>query len=334
MKILIVAPSWVGDMMMSHVLFQLVHRQNPGCELHVLAPAWSEALLSRFPEVKKSIVLPFGHGELKLLARYRFAKQLRDEQYDQAIVLPNSLKSALIPYWANIPKRTGFRGEQRYGLLNDMRLLDKKALPQMVQRFAALAFSRDTFLPANLPVPQLMVSQESVYKTLQKYALTQSTQPILVLCPGAEFGSAKRWPAKHFAAVANQQLSAGWAVWILGSPNDAAVAQEIQNSTDGKCVNFTGKTTLSEAIDLLSLSKAVVANDSGLMHIAAALGCFVVAMYGSTSPEFAPPLTAQAKILKRSLPCQPCRKRECPLKHHACMETLLPERVITTLSHL
>ncbi len=319
-------------MMMSHTLFQLLHQQNPECELHVLAPAWSEALLARMPEIKKRIVLPFGHGQLQLRKRYQFAKQLRAEKYDQVIVLPNSFKSALIPYWANIPKRTGWLGEYRFGLLNDARTLNKKLLLKMVERYAALAFSRETILPANLPMPKLVIQKENVDHALEKHQLVRPQQLILALCPGAEFGSAKRWPTKYYAAVANQKLAEGWAVWIFGSPNDCAISDEIQRMTHQKCVNLTGKTTLSEAVDLLSLVNGVVANDSGLMHIAAALNCFVIALYGPTSPDFAPPLTDNAKILKTNLECQPCRQRECPLKHHHCMEWLRPEEVLSVIS--
>ena len=327
-KILIIGPSWVGDMMMAQVLFQLLHQQNSNCELHVLAPAWSQALLSRMPEVQKSIVLPFGHGQLQLRARYQFAKQLKSENYDQAIVMPNSLKSALIPYWANIPKRTGWLGEYRFGLLNDVRYLNKKQFPKMVERFAALAFPAQTILPATLPVPQFSIRSEEVDFALQKQGLSRSSKPILALCPGAEFGSSKCWPPSHYAAIANEKLNEGWAVWIFGSANDRAIAETIQKQTEERCVNLAGKTALSEAVDLLALAKCVVTNDSGLMHIAAALDRSVIALYGSTSPDFTPPLSSRAKILKLNLSCQPCFKRECPLKHHHCMELLLPGRVL------
>lgn len=327
-KILIVGPAWVGDMMMAQVLFRLLRQGNVNCEIHVLAPAWSEALLSHMPEIKKSIVLPWHHGQLQLRQRYQFAKSLRAEKYDQAIVLPNSFKSALIPYWANIPLRTGWLGEYRFGLLNDIRYLDKKYFSTMVSRFAALAFLRDTALPANLPTPSLQVTTENTDVTLQKYNLSvRQDQPLLILCPGAEFGPAKCWPAKHFATVANQKLSEGWMVWIMGSSRDAAIAADIHAQTQHRTVNLAGKTTLSDAVDLLSLASVVIANDSGLMHIAAAVGCRVIALYGSTSPQFAPPLTNQATILTLQLPCQPCRQRVCPFKHHHCMELLLPEKV-------
>jgi len=326
-KILIVGPSWVGDMMMAQVLFQLLHQQNPGCELHVLAPKWSEALLSRMPEIKKSMVLPFGHGALQLKKRFQFAKQLRAEKYDQAIVLPNSFKSALIPFWAAIPVRTGWLGEYRFGLLNDARKLNKRRYPKMIERFAALAFPCDTFLPANLSTPKLIANHKNIDVALQKYNL-KTDRPILALCPGAEFGPSKCWPAKYYAAVANQKILDGWAVWIFGSANDCVIGEEIQILTSQGCVNLAGKTALSDAVDLLSLAKCVVTNDSGLMHIAAALTCKVIAIYGSTSPEFTPPLSDRATILKLDLDCQPCFKRTCPLKHHHCMRQLLPERVL------
>lgn len=330
-KILIVGPAWVGDMMMAQVLFQLLCQHNPSVELHVLAPKWCEALLSRMPSVSKSIVLPFSHGQFEMLARRRFAQQLKSEKYDQAIVLPNSFKSALIPFFAKIPKRTGWVGESRYGILNDIRRLDKNALPKMVQRFAALAFPAASPLPVDLPLPKLWVDAYTVQESLEKQGLTRTSQPILALCPGAEFGPSKCWPDTHYAHVANEKIKAGWAVWIFGSQNDAAIAERIQSQTAGGCVNLCGKTTLSEAVDLLSLANYVVTNDSGLMHIAAALDRPLVALYGSTSPDFTPPLSSQAKIIKKHLACQPCFHRTCPLKHHHCMQLLSPDLVLQAM---
>ena len=329
-KILVVGPAWVGDMMMAQVLFQLLRQQNPSAEIHVLAPAWSEALLSRMPEVTKSIVLPFGHGQFQLRKRYLFAKQLRVEKYDRAFILPNSFKSALIPFFAKIPKRTGFLGESRYGLLNDIYYLDKENLPKMIDRFAALAYPKKALLAANLPTPYLLHNQNNSDNVLQKFDLTKD-QKILALCPGAEYGPSKCWPPEYYAAVANQKLKEGWAVWIFGSNNDSATAAIIQSHTAQQCVNLTGKTNLSEAVDLLSLATAVVTNDSGLMHIACALNRKVIALYGSTSPDFTPPLSENAVVLKLNLECQPCFERVCPLKHHHCMRQLMPERVLLEL---
>lgn len=332
-KILIVGPAWVGDMMIAQVLFQLLHQQYPDCELHVLAPAWTEALLMRMPEVHKSRVLPFSHGQLQLRARYQFAKSLRAENYTQAIVLPNSWKSALIPFWAKIPVRTGWLGECRYGLLNDARKLDKKKYATMAQRFAALAFDRDDAAAlTNLPAPNLLLDKAAIDAAIDQFELNASLQkPILALCPGAEFGPSKCWPPEYYAEVANQKIDAGWSVWIFGSSKDAAIAEQIQSQTQSRCINLAGKTNLSEAIDLLSLAKCVVTNDSGLMHVSAAVGCNVVAIYGSTSPDFTPPLTNKAIILKTQLDCQPCFQRECPLKHHHCMKQLSPEVVLKML---
>ncbi len=330
--ILIVGPAWVGDMVMAHSLLQLLRSQHPTAEIDVLAPGWSAALLARMPEVNDAIVMPLGHGVLALGERYRLGKQLRAKKYTQAIVLPNSFKSALIPFWAHIPLRTGFRGEWRYGVLNDVRRLDKNHLPLMVERFVALGVPADGEMPRPYPVPRLTVTAEMCHATLTKYALTVN-QPVLALCPGAEFGAAKRWPEKYYAAVAREKIAAGWQVWLLGSTNDCAVTAAIAQLAPG-CVDLAGKTALGEAIDLLAQVTAVVTNDSGLMHIAAALQKPLVAVYGPTSVGFTPPLSASAKVVSLNLDCQPCFQRTCPLKHHKCMEDLLPSTVSAALNEL
>lgn len=335
-KILVFGPSWVGDMMMAQTLFKYLKQQNPQVIIDVLVPAWSRALLERMPEVNQTHVFPFGHGELALWKRYQFGKTLRVHQYDQTIVLPNTLKSALVMFAAGIPQRTGWQGEWPRGwlFLNDARKLDKEKLPQMIQRFAALAQPVDMPLPAVLPKPQLTVTPAAVEVALQKYQLTISSTPILMLASGAEFGPSKRWPAKYFADVAQAKLAQGWQVWMFGSPNDMAIADEIQQQLQGRAVNLIGKTNLAEAVDLLSLATAVVSNDSGLMHIAAALGRPLVAIYGSTSPRFTPPLSDKVTILSLQLECSPCFQRECPLGHWKCMLELKPERVLQALDGL
>lgn len=329
-KILIVGPAWVGDMVMAQVLFKFLKQENPSVIIDVLAPAWSEPLLNRMPEINRAIISPFGHGALLLKQRYDFAKKLRAEQYSQAIILPNSFKSALIPFWAHIPIRTGWLGEFRFGLLNDARSLNKKNYPKMIDRFAALAFPANNKLPSDFLIPKFNIQPEQVEHALKKYNLKQS-EKILALCPGAEFGSSKRWLPEYFAAVANQKISEGWSVWLFGSQNDLAIAAEIQAITHNQCENLIGKTNLSEALDLLSLANTVVTNDSGLMHIAAALDRKVIAIYGSTSTAFTPPLSNKATILQLNLPCQPCFARTCPLKHHNCMKLLLPSRVLLAM---
>ena len=303
-KILVVGPSWVGDMVMAQTLFKLLNQQSDVL-IDVLAPEWSRPLLARAPEVRKSITMPIGHGQFNFMHRYVLGKQLQNEHYDQAIVLPNSWKSALIPFFANIPLRTGFRGEFRYGLLNDIHYLNKNQLPLMIQRFARLAFPKNIALRTELPYPSLKIDATQVKEALQKHAL-QVRRPILALCPGAEYGPAKCWPSKYFADVANNKLNEGWDVWLFGSSKDVTIAREIQEATSQRCIDLTGKTSLAEAIDLLSLAKAVVTNDSGLMHIAAALAKPLIVVYGSSDPRFTPPLFDKASILSLHLPCSHC----------------------------
>lgn len=330
-KILVVGPAWVGDMVMAQCLFKLLKQQDPSVLMDVLAPGWSVPLLARMPEVSESLVMPLGHGMLGFGERRRIGRELRARHYQKAIVLPNSFKSALIPWWANIPVRTGWRGEMRYGVLNDVRILDKQRYPLMIEQFMALGLPVNAPLPTVYPKPQLMISEENRERVLNEYQLTTDC-PILVMCPGAEFGPAKRWPEEHYATVANEKLKLGWQVWIVGSAKDQPVAEKIMALTGQRCINLTGKTKLEEAVDLLSMATVVVSNDSGLMHIAAALQKPLIAVYGPTSAAFTPPLNPEAKVLSLSLACQPCFQRECPLKHHRCMKELQPQQIISAMA--
>jgi len=332
-KILIIGPSWVGDMVMAQSLFIVLKQQNPMCEIDVLAPAWSLPLLERMPEVTGAIAMPIGHGSLQLSVRWKLARQLAKTKYDQAILLPNSLKSALIPWFAGIPVRTGWKGESRYGLLNDLRKLDKEKYPLMVERFVALAVSPNSELPS-CPNPKLLIQNDGIPELLAKFSLDQD-RPILVLCPGAEFGPSKRWPEHHYGAVAEHMIDTGWQVWLMGSAKDQPVAEGICGGLSDSQRQHTrilaGNTALSEAVDLMSLGAAVVSNDSGLMHIAAALGRPLVSVYGSTSPKFTPPLAEQVEIVSIPVDCGPCFQRECPLGHMKCLNDLSPQRVIDAL---
>jgi heptosyltransferase-2 len=334
--ILVIGPAWVGDMVMAQVLFRVLKQQQPNIAIDVLAPAWSVPLLARMPEVRTSFDLPLKHGEFGFGARKKIGHELRGK-YQQAILLPNSWKSALVPFFAGIQQRTGWRGEMRYGLLNDIRTLDKETYPLMIERFAALAFPENAALPEALPRPQLLISNDERQMTLQKYQLNLD-RPVLALCPGAEFGPAKRWPERHYAVVAAERIAAGEQVWIFGSEKDAPVANAIRNALPESqrifCHLLAGKTKLAEAIDLLSCAKAVVSNDSGLMHIAAALNRPLVAVYGSSSPQFTPPLSDAVEIVRLGLDCSPCFKRECPLVHLNCLNELQPSRVLDALSNL
>jgi heptosyltransferase II len=336
-KILVVGPSWVGDMVMAQSLFMTLQQRHPGCRIDVLAPAWSLPLLERMPEVSEGIAMPLGHGQFNLKARIALGKSLKAAAYDQAILLPNSWKSALVPYFASIPRRTGYLGECRWGLLNDIRRLDKSVLTMTVQRFVALGLPKDADLPPEFPVPQLKTDLLARGRVIAKFGLTDSGS-ILALCPGAEYGPAKRWPAEHFAEVANAKLADGWHVWLMGSEKDQPVTDEINRLCHAQCRDFAGQTSLVEAIDLIDSATAVVSNDSGLMHLAAALNKPVIALYGSSDPKFTPPLNQAAQIISLGLDCSPCFKRECPLyppnhpSHMRCLSEISPAQVLGLLA--
>lgn len=328
-KVLIVGPSWVGDMVMAHSLCIDLKRQDPNTEIHVLAPAWTAALVDRMPEVTALIPVDFAHGELGLKRRWRMGRRLARERFTQAIVLPNSIKAALVPWFAGIAKRTGWLGEQRYGLLNDIRRLDQQRWPMTVQRFIALG-DASTAAPRTrdaVPAPAFRVSPVGVNDLRAKLDLLDSA-PVLALCPGAEFGASKQWPVRHYVQVAEHFSALGWQVWLFGSANDRDACAHINQGIGQRGHNLAGQTTLPDAVDLLSCAQLVVSNDSGLMHIAAALNKPLVAVYGSTDPHHTPPLSANHKIAWLGLDCSPCFARECPLQHLNCLTQLTAESVI------
>lgn len=331
-KILVLGPAWVGDMVLAQSLFKTLKVQQPDVIIDVAAPAWTLPLLQRMPEVHEAIALPFKHGQLALRQRLRFGKSLRQRGYTQAILLTNSLKSALLPWAANIPRRTGFLGECRHGLLNDIRPLDKTRLPRTVDRFVALGLERNQVLPQNLPYPSLTTQPAHALQTLQRLGHAVPMSKVLGLCPGAEYGEAKRWPAEYYAEVAQAALAHGWQVWLFGSDKDTAVTSLINAMTGDRCLDLGGRTTLAEAIDLMALTSAVVSNDSGLMHIAAALDKKLVAIYGSSDPEHTPPMSSKAVVKYLGLACSPCFERKCPLGHLNCLRQLHPPQIITKIS--
>jgi heptosyltransferase-2 len=325
---LVVAPSWIGDAVLSHPLLARLKAADPGGAIDVLAPPWVLPVYRRMPEVAVTHSLPFVHGEVSLLARRRFARHL--PAYDRAVILPNSFKSALIPWHAGIPVRTGWRGEMRYGLVNDMRVLDEQALPLIAERYAALAQSPGGALARPLPDPRLRVDPDARAATLGRHGLDTS-RPVAAFAPGAEFGPAKRWPARHFAQLARELDQRGYAVWLFGSRKDALITDEVNRLAGGICADLAGKTSLEEAIDLVSLAARVVSNDSGLMHVAAALGRPMAAIFGSSSPAHTPPLSPHARVISLRLECSPCFERACPLGHTNCLETLHPADVLAAL---
>jgi heptosyltransferase-2 len=332
-RIVVVAPNWIGDTLLAQPLFARLHQKLPGLKLDALAPAWTAPVLARMPQIDEVIESPFGHGELRLRERWRLGRQIRAARYDQAIVLPNTFKSALVPWFADIPLRVGFVGESRYGVLNIRHKLDAVALPLMAERYAKLAEPPDAPPVRPLRAVRLEINEANLVITLSRLGLNRSRE-IAVLCPGAEFGPAKRWPAAHFAALATALAARGLAVWLIGSAKDKPVAEEIAAQSDASVLSLCGRTDLGAAIDLMSLASVVISNDSGLMHVASALGRPLVAIYGSSSAEHTPPLSPGARIVKLDIECSPCFARVCPLGHFRCMNELTPELVLAAVDAL
>jgi len=324
-RALIIAPAWVGDAVMSEPLLARIRQQQPEWQLDVLAPDWVAPVFARMPEVGTVLNNPFRHGEFAPQQRRALGRELAKTGYRRAYILPNSLKSALVPFFARIPERVGFTGEGRLGLINVRHRLDKAALPRMVERFAQLAEPPGTPLPRPLPNPRLTSTPAQQAAALAKLALPKPER-LAVFCPGAEYGPAKRWPAEHFAALAKGFAERGYTVWLLGSGKDKPIGEAIER--DGPCRNLCGQTNMADAIDLIALADQVVCNDSGLMHIAAALDRPTIALFGSSSPGFTPPGSDKAEVLSLKLPCSPCFKRECPFGHLDCLVNLTPERVM------
>ena len=312
---------------MTQSLLQRLHELNPCCQIDVFAPKWVQAIYSHMPEVHEIFDNPFAHGALCLRERWRVGRELGKRGYHQVIVLPGSLKSALIAWATGILQRTGYVGEHRYLLLNDIRRLDKARLSLMVDRYTALAYPNQDDFNGISSQPNLAINPLLQQQALEKHQLNKA-QPIVAFCPGAEYGSAKRWFPEHFADTARYYHQLGYQIWLFGSHKDFDIAEQINQLSDNICQNLCGKTSLDEAIDLLACADWVVCNDSGLMHVAAAVGCRLIAVYGSSSPAHTPPLSDKAHIASLNLNCSPCFKRECPLGHTNCLRLLLPEKVI------
>jgi len=316
-RILVVAPNWIGDALMAQPLLARLREKSPAAKLDVLAPEWVAPVIQRMPEVDEVITAPFRHGRLGLGGRWRLGRRLRGRGYEQAIVLPNAWKAALVPFFAGIRLRGGYVGEARYGVLN---LLYQSRGAAMRDHYGALADAPGTPQRAPLPLTRLVAEPAKAEATRKRYSLPER---YVVLCPGAEYGPAKRWP--YFAELSSRLDRPAV---LLGSKNDVAAAAGIAGT------NLVGATTLDEAIDLIALAERVVTNDSGLMHVAAALGRPLVALFGSSSPEHTPPQGRRARTLWLKLECSPCYARECPLGHFRCMRELSVESVLQELQAL
>jgi heptosyltransferase-2 len=327
--VLVIAPSWVGDAILSEPLIaNLRASATDPPTIDVVAPPWCGPVYARMTGIGRVVEAPAGHGQLAFGARRSLGIALRDARYARAYVLPNTWKSALVPWFARIPERIGYRGEWRQGLLTEARRLDRHAMPQLVTRYAALAKPPEA--PPGAPqAPVLVPDAANRAEAMRALELTRE-QPVAILCPGAEYGPAKRWPSGHFAELALHFARDGYTIWILGSPNDQAAAAALLAALGTARIairDLTGRTDLGTAIDLMSVASIVVSNDSGLMHAAAAVRAPLVALFGSSSPVYTPPLSDSARIARIDIACSPCFERECPLGHFRCMRDLAPELV-------
>ncbi len=332
-RYLIVGPSWIGDMVMAQSLFITLKQQYPDCLIDVLAPEWSLPILKRMPEINEGLSADVGHGEFSFFKRRKLGLSLRSKQYTHAIILPRSWKSALIPYFAAIPVRTGYKGEMRYGFLNDIRALNKVVLKQTVQRYVAHAYRNDQQTPPDIPYPVLQVDYQNQAILLDKLGL-KLDKPVVCMMPGAEYGPAKQWPIEYYAKLAKLLVDAGWQVWIIGSNKDAASGNRIVVDNHAEVYNLCGKTQLVDTVDLLACAKTVVTNDSGLMHVAAAVGVDLNVIYGSSTPEYTPPLISEEKknIFYLELECSPCFVRVCPLGHTDCLKNIKYDELFESIT--
>ena len=340
--ILIIAPNWIGDAVMTQPLLAHLKTQFPNSKIDVLASVWVAPIYRACTEVNEVIDAHFEHKELQWGLRKQLAKKIAGKKYQACFVLPNSFKSALIPWLANIPFRIGYRGELRFGLINlALENPSKVNRPPMVEHYLALSsllHEDQQAIPRKL-TPTLNVSsaaQESVEKKLSNLKIPSQT--LYIFCPGAEYGPSKRWPKDHFAKLAQEliQENSSNQIILLGGKGDQAISQEItlQANRPSRIYDWSGTTTLDEAIALIGMAKAVISNDSGLMHIAAALRTPQVAIFGSSDPAHTPPLSDKAKVIWLNLPCSPCHKKECPLGHLQCLKDISPEQVLATLNTL
>ena len=324
-RLLVIGPSWVGDMVMAQSLFMTLKARQPGATIGVVAPAWSQPILERMPEVDEVLPLAVGHGEFGLASRRELASRLRG-RFDRAIVLPRSWKAALVPFMARIPERVGFVGEHRYGLLKERRKLDKQVLDQTVKRFVSLGLPLEEAASGDftMPKPRLQVDRDNLVNLRLMHSLSSRTA--IGLMPGAEYGPAKQWPISYFHRLAKRLVKEGFEVRVLGGAKDHPAGEEITHGL-AHAHNLCGKTQLADAVDLLADCQQVVTNDSGLMHVAAAVGTRIHALYGSSSPAYTPPLTDNAVIHYLGLSCSPCFQRTCPLGHTNCLNQLSVDQV-------
>ena len=324
--ILLVPYMWIGDFVRCHSVVKLLKARNPAAPIDVLTTSMVAPLLDYMPGVRKGIVVDLPRRRLALGQHRALAQRLRAEGYGQALVMPRTWKAALAPFLAGIPVRTGFVGEARFGLLNDLRW-GERALPRMIDQCAALALPKDESPPPDWPLPQLEVPATEVSAWQQRLGLAVDGRPAVAFAPGA-VGPSKRWPSAYYAGLAARLAAEGNSVWVIGGPGERELAAEIVAADPDYVRDLTGP-DLRNAILALAAAQAAVSNNSGLLHVAAAIGTPAVGIFGPTSPWHWAPLNPIAAVIETTseLACRPCHKPVCRLGHHRCMRDIPVEQV-------
>jgi heptosyltransferase-2 len=322
-KILIIAPAWIGDLVMSSVLIKAL-KNNQNNSIDILVNSNLISLANLIPGIRKVIASETEHGKLSLIYRIKKGLSLRSEQYNECYILTNSFKSAIIPLIARIKKRISYLGEYRYGLINIIKQPIERNLG-MVNRYLNLIDQKYSDV-AN-PVFNINTNKESVFNKFKfegKY---------IVFCPDAEYGPAKRWPTDKWLDLATE-LSQHYKVIIVGL--DISISEEFKPLESDKIINLIGKTNLVEVMKIIALSEGVISNDSGLMHVSASLDKKIIALYGSSSPTYTPPLISKEKreIIYKNLDCSPCFKRVCPLGHTKCLNDIKVDEIKESVTRL
>lgn len=333
-KILIIAPNWIGDAVMTEPLITQLKKNHSDSVIDVIATPWVASVMRAIPVINEVIIGDFKHGLLQWAERKKLASQLKLAGYTHAYVLPNSFKSALIPWLAKIPNRIGYKGEMRWGLITaPLENPSRSNRPSMSTHYFALSGNQaNETLQPKLELPRLFLNEMK-----EKLQLIQNHDKLFILCPGAEYGPAKQWPVEHFGKLA-QMLTAqnnNALVLILGSKKESLLADEIVklSNSNNQVINWCGQTTLDEAMACIAIADKVISNDSGLMHIAAAFRRPQVAIFGSSDPRHTPPLSPEAKVHWLQLDCSPCFKRTCPLGHLKCLVDIQPQDVLNSLNN-
>jgi len=328
--ILIVPYMWIGDFVRCHTVVKLLKQRFPTSPIDVLTTSMVAPLLDYMPGVRKGVVVDLPRSRLALAQQRALARRLRAEKYGQALIMPRTWKSALAPWLAAIPCRTGFIGEARWGLINDLRFGERR-LPRMVDRCASLALPAGRVMPPEWPLPELKVSGSELADWRRRLGLAPDGRPVVALAPGA-VGPSKRWPSAYYADLARRLAGEGNRIWVIGGPGEKELAAEIVPPGRGDIHDLTGP-DLRNAILALAAADAAVSNDSGLLHVAAALGTPAVGIFGPTSPWHWAPLNPIAAVMEvaGTLPCRPCHKPVCRLGHHLCMRDIPADQVASAI---